>query len=81
MALDRDAFDHWFPVYLRYLGSVLLVVLIVANILGVGGIELAPAYTAATGMILYKSVHDIGRPKPPDETIHEAALRAARRKR
>jgi hypothetical protein len=51
--------DRWFPVYIRYLGSLLGVALVAATILGFADpVEYAGAYTFVTAMILYKTVHD-----------------------
>lgn len=58
MALDRNEFEQWFPIYLRYLGSVLGIILVAATIFGKAGIDFAGAYSLVAGMILYKSVHD-----------------------
>jgi hypothetical protein len=54
--LDRKRLDAAFPTFVRYLGSVLTVVLVVASIFGVPATTLAAAYVAAAGMILYKTV-------------------------
>ena len=62
MALDRQEIEQWFPVYIRYLGSVLGIVLVVATIFGRAGIDFAGAYVFVTGMILYKTVHDYRNP-------------------
>lgn len=67
MRIDRQSADEWFPVYLRYLGSVLSIILIVATIFGQAGLNFAPAYVAVAGMIGYKSIHDFGR-KPKGES-------------
>ena len=47
--------DAAFPTIVRYVGLVLMVVLVIASILGYG-LELAAGYVAASGMILYKTV-------------------------
>ena len=61
---SRRSFDTAFPVYIRYLGSVLGAILILAPIVvpifsSVSGGEVALAvaggYPLATGMILYKT--------------------------
>lgn len=62
MAPNRYDLDEWFPVYIRYLGSVLGIVLVVATLFGKAGIDYAGAYVFVTGMILYKTVHDYRRP-------------------
>ncbi len=81
MRLDRDALHDWFPVYLRYLGSLLAVVLVFATIFGAAGIDWAPAWIGVTGMILYKTVDDLGRSETEEpmalrtgHTIEQAAL-------
>lgn len=58
MALDPKKADEWFPIYVRYLGSILGTALVTATILGYAGLQYAGAYAFVTGMILYKTVHD-----------------------
>lgn len=67
MALDYQKAEQWFPLYIRFLGSILGAALVVATILGYAGVEFAGAYAFVTGMILYKSVHDyVGRERAKD---------------
>lgn len=63
MGLNRYEMDEWFPTYVRYLGTILGVVLVVATIFGEAGIDYAGAYVFVTGMILYKTVHDYRTPR------------------
>jgi hypothetical protein len=67
VALDREEIESWFPVYIRYLGSLLGIVLVVATIFGKAGIDFAGAYVFVTGMILYKTVHDYRKPERGDD--------------
>lgn len=51
----QQRLDEWFPTLVRYLGLLLLIVLILASVfLGVN--DYPGAYAAAAGMILYKTV-------------------------
>lgn len=56
MSSRRNQLDDAFPTFIRYLGAVLTVALVVASILGVPPATLAAAYVAAAGMVLYKTV-------------------------
>ena len=58
MGISHDQAEKWFPIYVRVLGSILGVMLVVATIFGRAGIEFAGAWAFVTGMILYKNVHD-----------------------
>jgi hypothetical protein len=63
LAPDRNSWEEWFPIYIRYLGSLLGIVLVVATIFGKAGIDFAGAYVFVTGLILYKTVHDYRLPR------------------
>jgi hypothetical protein len=67
LALNRNDMEEWFPVYIRYLGSILGVILVAATIFGNAGIDFAGAYVFVTGMILYKTVHDYRLPRARGE--------------
>jgi hypothetical protein len=51
----QQRLDEWFPTLVRYLGLLLLIVLVLAEVF-FGISDYPGAYAAAAGMILYKSV-------------------------
>lgn len=69
---DRRSFDAAFPVYIRYLGSVLGAILILAPLIvpifsdatpGEVALAVAGGYPLATGMVLYKTAFGGGTEK------------------
>lgn len=52
----RQDFDDALPTLTRYVGLVVTVVLITFTALG-HGLEVAPAWPAAAGLLLYPGVH------------------------
>lgn len=58
--VQRREIDNALPTVTRYTGLVVTVVLIVFTILG-HGLEVAPAWPAAAGLLLYKGVHDAAK--------------------
>lgn len=56
----RQDFDDALPTVTRYVGLGVTIVLIVFTALG-HGLEVAPAWPAAAGLLLYKGVHDAAR--------------------
>lgn len=67
MKLDHESFERWFPLYVRFLGTILGIALVAATIFGKAGFDFAGAYVFVTGMILYKSVHDYRKESDRDE--------------
>lgn len=58
--MQRKDVDDALPTLTRYTGLVVTVVLIVLTALG-HGLEVAPAWPAAAGLLLYKGVHNAGK--------------------
>lgn len=54
----RRSWDAAFPTVVRYCGVVLMIVLVVNAI--IGRLEYPALIIAASGMILYKTIHDGG---------------------
>lgn len=52
-----DEFDYAFPTVIRYVGLVTTLVLIGFSLAGYA-VQAGPGFIAASGMILYKTVHD-----------------------
>lgn len=55
--MRRQDFDDALPTVTRYTGLVITVVLVIFTILG-NGLEVAPAWPAAAGLLLYKTVRE-----------------------
>lgn len=60
MALDLDEIDEAFPVLVRYIGLISMVVLFGACLAGYWE-QAAPGFVPATSMLVYKNWHDAAK--------------------
>ncbi len=73
MSLNMNEIDQAFPIIVRYVGLMTTLILIGFCLDGFY-LQAAPGFVAASGMILYKNIHDAARDSIDDTEAKESMV-------